>query len=121
MIDLSFLSEVVSDLDFFFTNLARSEQMKDIYIDKQTSKTKDEADQDVASTVVHVSYVDDSISLSLSTNENNKSYVWKENFYIMAKTLLADKIHELMSSCKSFIIDQIKPEIISMLSGGVFT
>ena len=120
MIDLRFLSGIVSELDFFFTNLARSEQMKDIYADKQSHKTKDKADQDVASTVVHVSYADDSISLSLSTNENNESYIWRENFYIMARTLLVDKIHELIDSCESFIVDQIKPEIISMLSGGVF-
>ena len=120
MIDLSFLSDIVSELNFFFTNLARSEQMKDIVYGKSTSEENVNVEEDVASTIVKVSYADDHISLNLTTNENNKSSVWKENFYIMARTLLSDKIRELFSSCKDYIVEQIKPQIMSMLSGGVF-
>ena len=118
MIDLSFLSSSFSDLNFFFTNLARSEQMKDIDLNSKTYK-KEESAEDISSTVVSVSYSDGSISLQLSTNDNNKLHVWKENFYMMAKTILPQKITEVVSSFKSDIIDQIKPLLLSALAGGM--
>ena len=119
MIDLSFLSSAFSDLNFFFTNLARSEQMKDIDMNSETHKKEEESAEDVSSTVVSVSYSDGSVSLQLSTNDNNKLHVWKENFYLMAKTILPQKITEVVSSLKSNIIDQIKPLLLSALAGGM--
>ena len=119
MIDLSFLTGAVSELDFFFTNLARSEQMKDIDMNSQTSKRAEEHDEDVSSTIVNVVYSDGSVSLNLKTNDNNKLHVWKENFYIMAKTILPQKLRELISFCKADIIEQIKPMLIQALAGGM--
>ena len=109
-IDLSFLSSAFPDLNFFFTNLARSEQMKDMDMNSKTYKKEEESAEDISSTVVSVSYSDGSISLQLSTNDNNKHHVWKENFYMMAKTILPQKITEVVSSFKSDIIDQIKAQ-----------
>ena len=111
MIDLSFLTTKVSELNFFFTNLARSEQMKDV-VDKK------EFTEDVSSTTVSITYSDESITLELNTNDNNKTHVWKENFYIMAKTLLPQKIREIVSFYKDEIIEQIKPILIGRLAGG---
>lgn len=119
MIDLSFLSSAFSDLNFFFTNLARSEQMKDIDMNSKTYKKEEESSEDISSTVVSVNYSDGSVSLQLSTNDNNKLHVWKENFYMMAKTILPQKISEVVSSFKSDIIDQIKPLLLSALAGGM--
>lgn len=119
MIDLSFLSSAFSDLNFFFTNLARSEQMKDIDMNSKTYKKEEESSEDISSTVVSVSYSDGSVSLQLSTNDNNKLHVWKDNFYMMAKTILPQKISEVVSSFKSDIIDQIKPLLLSALAGGM--
>ena len=119
MIDLSFLSSDFSDLNFFFTNLPRSEQMKDMDMNSKTYKKEEESAEDISSTVVSVSYSDGSISLQLSTNDNNKLHVWKENFYMMAKTILPQKITEVVSSFKSDIIDQIKPLLLSALAGGM--
>lgn len=119
MIDLSFLSSAFSDLNFFFTNLARSEQMKDIDMNSKTYKKEEESSEDISSTVVSVNYSDGSVSLQLSTNDNNKLHVWKENFYMMAKTILPQKISEVVSSFRSDIIDQIKPLLLSALAGGM--
>ena len=119
MIDWSFLNDIISELNFFFTNLARSEQMKDIDMTSQTSKKADETNEDVSSTVVTFACSDGKVTMSLNTNENNKLYVWKENFYKMARTLLPDKLRELISFCKEDIIEQIKPALISALAGGM--
>lgn len=119
MIDFSFLSGVVSELNFFFTNLARSEQMKDINMSRKGSKKDDVSKEDVASTTVDVTYSNESVAVTLNTNDNNALHVWKENFYIMVKTILPQKIRELISFCKEEIIEQIKPIIISELAGGM--
>jgi hypothetical protein len=53
----------------------------------------------------------------LHTNENNTASVWKNNFIAMAKSLLPDKVRELIDSCKGLIADQLKPYIISAIGG----
>ena len=119
MIDLSFLSDVVTDLNFFFTNLARSEQTKDIDMNSKTSKKTDKTNEDVSSTVVNATYSDGSVLLNLSTNDNNKDNVWKNNFYTMARTLLPQKFSELISFHKTEFLDQIVPMLISDIAGGM--
>ena len=118
-INLDFLSGVISELNFFFTNLARSEQIKDVDMRSKTSKRAIETDEDISSTFVHVYYKHGSVSLDVTTNDNNTDSIWKNNFFIMAKTLLPSKIDELISGYKNMIIEQIRPYIIESIGGAL--
>ena len=117
VIDFSFLTSIISDLNFFFTNLARSEQMKDVDMRSKTSKRAVDTDEDIASTNVHCYYKDGSVSFEIDTNDNNTDSVWKNNFYTMARTLIVSKVTELISVYKDLIADQIKPYFYEMLGG----
>lgn len=119
VIDLSFLTTVISDLNYFFTNLARSEQMKDIDMRKQRSQDLKTSDQDISSTNVELSFEDEQIKMHINTNDNNTSSVWKNNFLKMANTLLYSKIKELIAFYMDQIKDQFIPFIASIVEGGV--
>ena len=119
-IDLSFLSDVISELNFFFTNLARSEQIKDVDMRSKTAKRAVDTDEDIASTSVNVFFKDNEVSMELHTNENNVSSVWKNNFRIMAKSILPTKLYELIEVYNGRLADQFAPALYSIL-GGAFT
>lgn len=109
-----------SELNFFFTNLARSEQMKDIDMKQQTSKMAKETDEDVASTTASVTFSDGLVSLKLHTNENNTDSIWKSNFFTMAFSILPSKLRELAYIYKDLFFQQLIPYAESIL-GGVAT
>ena len=118
-IDLSFLSSVISELDYFFTNLARAEQIKDIDMRNVSSKKASETDEDISSTVVHLFCNEAIISLNVDTNENNASSTWLNNFYIMAKSLLYDKVEELISVYRDNISNQLGSYMYDVLGGAL--
>ena len=116
-IDLDFLTDTISGLNVFFTNLARSEQMKEINEKKDSSKKASETDEDVSSTTVKFSCAGGKISADLDTNANNTDSVWKNNFYIMAQTLIPGKVTELISANEDRIVEQLKPYIENLIGG----
>lgn len=108
-IDFSFMNGNLGDLNLFFTNLAKKEQMQE----------SDDPTEDVSSTVVSVSFSDGAVALSLNTNKNNDTSVWINNFYTMARTILPDKIRESIELFKGEIISQLMPELIAGIGGAL--
>lgn len=47
------------------------------------------------------------------------SSVWKENFIMMAETILPSEVQEILASNKSSIAEAVKPQILSMLGGAL--